>query len=128
MLFGILWTSRGDGKMERWGNIQSKDDVSGSQTFGRSEWLVEVHLVFPLSPKTFLPSLADLQEATVDKGPDSKMGITADEGCVLCHREDESRDHLFCGCTFSSTILRGVILHYQCIREITRWSTAGVDA
>ncbi|GAB2277045.1 hypothetical protein Dimus_011754 [Dionaea muscipula] len=38
-----------------------------------------------------------------------KMGITTDEGCVLCHQED----HLFCRCSFSIAILRGVMLHHQ---------------
>ena len=50
-----------------------------------------------------------------------KWGIMVDGQCVLCKQENETRNHLFFGCSFSQSVWKRILQLNGLGREVMRW-------
>ncbi|KAL4289532.1 hypothetical protein GQ457_14G001790 [Hibiscus cannabinus] len=51
----------------------------------------------------------------------SSFGMQVETGCVLCGREQETRDHIFFDCVFSRKVWLGILLACQLRRDCMTW-------
>ena len=60
-------------------------------------------------PKHSLISWMAILNRLPTKDRMSEWGMQLDRGCVLCHNAEESRNHIFFGCSFSKGICKEVL-------------------